>query len=141
MHLAGLFALVGSLAFCAASAGPLGATLSPRVAAADPIARLVDRLSASHGLWQNGLFPSLGLTASASNEEILSRIFELYVCAEGRVFEHGIVEVRQIRIPGELPDLYTALLVETNLGRKIVILKFNGPVVDWWSRVYDPDAA
>jgi hypothetical protein len=145
VHLAVLIAIAGSLATCSLTTPAVGASpplsaSSPRVAADDPIARLLDRLSTSHGLWRNGLFPSIELPRTATNEQVVSRVFELSSFDKGRVSDHRIVETRQIRIPGD-QDLYTALLVKTNLGRKIVLLRFNGPSVGWWSRVYDADAA
>lgn len=143
MPLAVVFAIIGSLAICPASANPLEAASSPSAvaAASDPIARLLDRLSGSRALWHNGLFPSLGLPGSAPNEQVLSRVLEHSAFDKGPVSEHLILESRQVRMPGDLEGIYTALLVDTNLGRKIVILKFHGPAVGWWSRIYDADAA
>jgi hypothetical protein len=80
------------------------------------------------------------LPEEASNVQLVSRILALSSFDAGRVSRHRIVETRQIRVPGELGDLCTAILVDTNLGRKIVILRFSGPAVGWWSRVYDADA-
>lgn len=85
MHLVLVLAIVGSFAICPASANPVEAATSPStvVAASDPIARLLDRLSSSRAFWQNGLFPSLGLPGSASNEQVLSRVLELSSFGKG----------------------------------------------------------
>ncbi len=128
--------LLAILVASVAIANPPGAASSPGVAA-DPIAELVARLSATHGLWHNGMFLPVQLPADASNERVLSRLFELSAFDAGRVSSHHLLEARQIEIPGEVQGRYTALLVQTNLGRKIVILKFIGPEVGWWSRIYD----
>jgi len=50
---------------------------------------------------------------------------------------YQILQVRQVRIPGSLPDLYAAVLVQTNAGEKIVLLKYAGGALGWWSRIYD----
>ena len=128
--------ILSSVAVSAAIANPPVAASSAGMAA-DPIAQLVGRLSATHGLWHNGLFPSIDLPAHAPVEQVLSRVFQLSAFNTGRVSEHHVLQARQIEIPGEVQGRYTALLVQTNLGRKIVILKFSGLEVGWWSRVYD----
>jgi hypothetical protein len=112
---------------------------APRVVASDPVERLVARLSSSHGLWQNGLFPKLDLPATASTKQVVSRVFPMTGFDKGHVAEHRILETRQVRIPGSLPDSYTAVLVDTDFGRKILLLKHEGPAVGWWSRVYDAE--
>ena len=141
MHAATLVALVGSLTVVAAIATTPQPASSPRVVAADPITQLVERLSASHGLWRNGLFPSLGLAENASNEQIVARVFEVSTFDQGRVTEHRILQTRHVQIPTGQQELYIAILVETNIGRKIVLVKFDGPAAGWWSRVYAADVA
>jgi hypothetical protein len=141
MHLAILVALIGSLTIDAALAVTPRPASSPRAVVADPITQLVERLSASHGLWRNGLFPSLGLTENASSEQIVARVLELSTFDKGRVTKHRIMQTRRVQIPGEQQELYTAILVETNIGRKVVLLKFSGPAAGWWSRVYAADVA
>lgn len=34
-------------------------------------------------------------------------------------------------------ETYTAVLTETDLGKKIVLLKYERPGLGWWNRVYD----
>ena len=100
---------------------------------ADPIDQLVSRLSTppqSH-LWQNGLFPIIKLPATASTDEVLAKVLERQVAS------HKILKIRQVHIPGSLPDLYTAVFVQTSAGEKIVLLKYEGEAVGWWSRIYD----
>jgi hypothetical protein len=46
------------------------------------------------------------------------------------------LETRQVRIPGSLPDVYTAVIVDTDLGKKIVLMKYEGAALGWWSRVF-----
>jgi len=102
----------------------------------DPIENLVARLSSNH-FWENGEYPNLGLPATASTEQVVSRVFQMIGFDRGHVTSHKILKVREVHIPGSLPDIYTAVLVETNFGKKIVILKYVRESVGWWSRVYD----
>ena len=143
MHRATLAALIGLLPIDVALAAPQPPP-SPGVVVADPITQLVERLSASHGLWRNGLFPSLGLIEHASDEQIVARVLQLSTFDEGRVTQHRILQTRRVQIRAghqEPQEIYTAILVGTSIGRKIVLLKFNGPASGWWSRVYAADVA
>jgi hypothetical protein len=106
----------------------------------DPISRLVDRLSRSNGLWINGASPVLDLPDAASTEQLLQRVFERTGFDAGRVTAHTLLTVRDVRIPvGSVSETYTAALVDTNLGRKIVLLQHATPTGGWWSRAYDAD--
>jgi hypothetical protein len=124
-------------------------------AKSDPITTLVERLSASP-FWQNGMAPILELPATASTDEVITRMFEKISFAEGRVTQYGILETRLVQIPDSLPYpspyyptvaavksskrlpyTYMAALVRTDYGDKIVLLKYGGPRIGWWSRVYD----
>jgi hypothetical protein len=117
-----------------------GVTASAAATGADPIGPLVERLSASHGLWQNGMFADLGLPGTASKPQVVARVFEMTGFDAGHVKAFRITETRQVRIAGSLPDVYTAVLVDTEMGRKIVLLQYGtGANPKWWSRVYDAD--
>ncbi len=59
--------------------------LSGCASTSDPVDRLVTRLSASHGLWLNGVSPILELPATASTEQVVSRVFQM------TDFDHGHV--------------------------------------------------
>jgi hypothetical protein len=103
----------------------------------DPIDRLASDFSSSHGLWENGAFPMLGLPATASTEEVVAKTFKMTGFDKGHVTSYKILKIREIHIQGSLPDLYTAVLVQTDFGEKIVLFKYVGSSVGWWSRVYD----
>jgi type IV pilus biogenesis protein CpaD/CtpE len=102
----------------------------------DPIDRLVADYSASHGMWVNGTYPILDMPQTASPEQVIKKRFEMGL-PRGQVANYKILKIRQIHIPtGQIgSDLYTAALVQTDSGEKIVLLKYDGR--DWWSRVED----
>jgi hypothetical protein len=122
----------------------VGAALLPGSSAAaeeatakgDPIARLVERLSASH-VWRNGMYPELGLPATASTDKVIARVFELTSFEEGRAKQYRILETRLVQISEFRPGTYIAALVRTEFGDKIVLLKYERQPMRWWSRVYD----
>jgi hypothetical protein len=109
---------------------------APPAVASDPIDRLVANLSATRGMWNTGIFSNLGLPQTASPEDVIQRIFSMGLLQPVR---YKIVQIRQVHIPiAEIaPDLYTAALMRTDSGEKIVLFKYAGPAVGWWSRVYD----
>jgi hypothetical protein len=105
----------------------------------DPIISLVKRLSADRsGEWVNGLYPRLDLPATASVYEVLDRMFQRAPFDEGYVKEYRIVEMRRVVIAGLRSEPYTAAIVDTNFGRKIVL--FRRERLDWWTRIYEPFA-
>jgi hypothetical protein len=108
-------------------------------AATASIDRLVARLSSSDGLWKNGLFPRLDVPATASTEHLVTAAFQKTSVDGRRVATFRIVEHRQVRIPGTPPDGYTAVLAETDLGTRIVLLQHLSKQLGWWSRVYDAE--
>lgn len=102
----------------------------------DPITRLVEKLAASH-VWRNGMYPELMLPATASTDEVIARVFEVTSFGQGRAKQYRILETRLVQISESLPYTYIAALVRTELGDKIVLLKYEDPPTGWWSRVYD----
>jgi hypothetical protein len=102
----------------------------------DPIQELVDRLSADRrGGWVNGPYPRLDLPSSATVEEVLDRLFQLVTFVEGPVTRFRILELRGVVIGSVRPERYNAAIVDTNLGRKLVL--FRRGRLDWWIRVYE----
>lgn len=102
----------------------------------DPLDRIAHELSASHGTWSEGVFPNLHLAATATTDQVISRVFQRTSFDFGSVTEHRILEVRRLRGPGGRADNYIAALVDTDFGVKIVLVKYAGPGVGWWSHVY-----
>jgi hypothetical protein len=112
--------------------------LSGCVTTQDPIDWLVSNLSATHGTWVNGVSIGISLPKTASTSEVIARVFEMPTFGAEKVTSYKILKIRQVRIPGSPPsDLYTAVLVQTNLGEKIVLLQYTGHILGWFQRVYD----
>lgn len=105
----------------------------------DPIDRLVADYSASHELFAKGLFPDLNLPKTASPKQVIPRALEMHGFTKEQVAGAKILKIRQVHIQGIYPDLYTAALVWTSVGEKIVLFQYQEPAFGWWSRVEDAD--
>ena len=145
MRLSFLLLIAGLLAGCATTSKPPATTSAqrvvvpdaPQVVASNPIDQLVADLSASRGWepWWAGISSGLGLPETASPEDVIHRIFEMGM-PTGQVRNYKILEIRQVHIPnGDGSGLYTAALVQTDSGKKIVLMQYDGR--DWWTRTYD----
>jgi hypothetical protein len=84
-------------------------------------------------MWQNGRFPIIDLPETAPPEQVIKRIFELTGFNNGHVKNFEILEIRHVDIGGAP---YSAALVQTDLGEKIVLFTAGGGMR--WSRVCDP---
>lgn len=98
----------------------------------DPIAALVAQLE-KRPLWSNGAFPRIELPASAPIEEVVAAVFERVSFDPGPVKRHTLREQRRVRV-GDDPRGLIAVLVDTNLGTKIVLLRHDRT---WWSQIHD----
>jgi hypothetical protein len=140
MRFALLLAIVAVLCSCSTKqAAHSTATANPAAVQTDAIGTLVSRLSSSHGMWRNGISSPLGLPASAPTEQVVARAFRMNGFDKGHVKTYHILEIRQVAISETLPnpDVYKAVLVDADLGKKIVILKYES--WGWWSRAYDAE--
>ena len=114
-----------------------GLLLAGCASASDPIDRLVADLSSTHGMWQNGITRMVKLPKTAATEQVVEQFFKDALFENGKITSCKILKIRQIHIPDPGGnDLYTAVLCETALGEKIVLLKWGSGNV-WWSRAYD----
>ncbi|NHZ36583.1 hypothetical protein [Massilia rubra] len=109
---------------------------APPGPAADKIATLVSAL-AKNPLWMNGLTPHVKLGGDATPPEVLDRYFQMAGFDAGAVGNYTIVAMRAVVIApdDESSPRMTAVLVESDLGPKIVLMRFerNG----WWTRAFD----
>lgn len=105
-------------------------------ATADPVEAVAETLRPSRGMWANGMSPLIELPESTALDRVLDKVFKGTSFDGGRVSYYKILETRTVQIE----EPYTAVLVKTNLGRKVVLLKYTkagGGFRDlWWSRVF-----
>jgi len=140
--------MLRSILYYLAAASMMGCATAP-----DPIDNLVTQLSASED-WFNGIYPEVSLPKTASIKQVLIKVFPMAGVDSGHLTKYEILEsvtsykilkIRQVYIqpaPGNVPpESYIAVLVQTNLGEKIVLLKYGGDIPDWWSRVYDANTS
>ena len=114
---------------CAAAPESHTRASTSQVLTTDPIDQLVTKLSSEH-LWQNGASPILDLPETASTEQVVKKVFEMTGFDRGHVKSYTILKVREVQIQG---GLFSAALVQTDIGEKIVLFTKGGG----WSRVYD----
>jgi hypothetical protein len=140
-----LLSVLAALCGCTFKEEPPVRTLQaqPRPAAVrpakprDPIDALVAQLAPTGGIWRNGLSPILDLPATAPIEEVVAEFFQKVSYAEGETGSPTVKEIRRVQIDHSAgDDEYIAVLVDTKLGRKILLLQYS-PAGGWWSRVYD----
>ncbi len=96
----------------------------------NPIDALAARLSADR-FFGTEAFEPIPLSASTRPQVIVERAVEQH---HARGFLHQELEVREgLRIKGQV---YTAVLIATNLGQEIVLVRFDESSRGWWSGVY-----
>lgn len=106
----------------------------------DPIGALVEKLSADRdGNWQSAPHPRLDIPGITTVEDMLNRLFQQTTFDDGPVTQYSILELRGVVVAGHKPESYRAALVDTNLGRKVVLFRLEGQ--DWWTRIFDAEPA
>ena len=115
------------------SGGLFGCVTKP-----DAIDLFVANLSADNGVWQNGFDTDLA-TKATTPKEVVSETFRIAEFERGRVTNYQILKMRKVHIDYS-PDTYTAVLVDTNLGRMIVLMQYikgkDSTSGHWWRRIY-----
>ena len=102
-----------------------------------PIHTVVSRLADDH-FWRNGTFPVINLPNTATPDAVLAHLFKMITFGESSITSFKIRETTNVTIRGSLPDTYTAVFVDTDLGHKIVLLQYIKPD-RWWTKVYDAE--
>jgi hypothetical protein len=102
----------------------------------DAIDSFVAALSADGWMWENGI-DATRATQATTPEEVISETLRMAKFEAGLITSYQILKKREVHIP----DTYTAALVDTNLGRMIVLMRYtkgNDSVPGhWWRRIYD----
>jgi hypothetical protein len=105
----------------------------------DPISALARNLNASNGLWVNGLSPDISLPPDATPEHVVAQAVSKSGFDQGHIKTYRIREVRQIQLNAGRMETYSAALVESDLGTKILLFRYE-QTNRWWTRFYDvPD--
>ena len=100
----------------------------------DPISDLAKRLNSQNGMWINGLYPEILLPPTASTTEVINEAVKISGFDEGHIKEYHIVTTRKLLLnDGNLHE-YTAILLDSDRGRKILLMRHNGH--SWWTRFY-----
>lgn len=99
----------------------------------------IDWLTAEFGTsgWPN--FPTqwVDLPETASAEEVVSNVAQVRWIDQA-LKNYKILDVRQVHPFPPHPTTYTAVLVQTDIGQKIVLFRYErGQLAGWWYRVYD----
>ena len=105
-------------------------------AASDPIATLVDELSANP-MWENGMSPLIDLPKTATPEEVVAAYFANTTDQKGKITNFDIQEKKTVKIPGSLPDTYTAVWCGTDFGGRILLMKYRSPESGWWTKSFE----
>jgi hypothetical protein len=108
---------------------------SAAIAADSVIDQLAARLE-KDPMWENGLFPKVDLSATATPIEVIRERFRIVTAESKRFTEFRIEEARTVRIHSAN---YTALRMRTQVGEKIALLKYCGAKVGWWTRIFDEE--
>jgi hypothetical protein len=116
------------------------ATTQPSSRNNEAVDRLVDKLNASHGGWGNGRRDSVQLPEDATANEVIGASLQIADPPFSEVKTHRVLSVCNIEklvAPGRGP--WSAALLETNLGPKILIWGFQGDKSGWWVRLHDAE--
>ena len=98
--------------------------------ASDPIDNLLKTLD-PYGLWTNGAFQPIVLPVSASPRQVVAEYL-----SRDHFEPYSVVEIREINVSSYK---YFAALINSNMGRKIILFKYLGSSTGtgWWARMYD----
>jgi len=104
---------------------------SPQITTGDQIENVIINLPDG---WKDDVTGPIILPKTASTEDVLPKVFEQWLFPDSqmtnysRITNFKVLETRQVSIPrfhftGAPVYSYTAVLVQTNLGEKIVLLR------------------
>lgn len=110
--------------------------LTPLFAASDPIATLVDELSTDQ-MWENGEYPAIHLPQTATPAKVVAAYFAKTTDRRGKITDFEIAKKRVVKIPGSLPDTYTAVWCGTEYGGRIILMKYKSKEIGWWTKSYE----
>ena len=86
-------------------------------------------------MWINGV-DAFQMTQAVTQDEVVSETLRMAKFEAGLITSYRILNMRKVHIAPDFPDTYTAALVDTNLGRMIVLMQYTTSG-HWWRRIYD----
>jgi hypothetical protein len=87
-------------------------------------------------MWVNGAYPIISLPEDAKPEAVLAQAFKMTGFDKGHIKTYRIREVRGVELTASGMKNCFAVLVESDLGKKILLLRYQGKQ-RWWTRFYD----
>ena len=104
----------------------------------DPISVLTNRLNDEvGGLWINGTYPIIHLPATATTTDVLNEAIKKTGFDEGHIKKYKILTTRTVSLRAGNTNEYCALLIDSDLGRKILLMRYEGEITGWWTRFYN----
>ncbi len=85
-------------------------------------------------MWMNGISPFINLPETAQPDAVIAE------CLKHTVKTYKIIQMREVKIHIQIRgarEEFHAALVDSDLGKKIVLFQYQGSTVGWWTRVYD----
>jgi hypothetical protein len=105
------------------------------IAASDPIAKLVEELS-KNPMWENGKYPSVHLPRTAKPAEVVAAYFAMTRDPK-EIKNFEIKKTRSVEIPDGSLNKYTAVWCQTEVGDRIILMKFISLEYGWFTRSTD----
>jgi hypothetical protein len=99
----------------------------------DPIDRVV-RQESSNPYFPSGPFYGINLPDTAPIEEVVTQAFEHALPLRIHPGKIDLLAKREVKIHEET---YTAMLVQTSSGQRVILLRYLPRVTNWWSMIYD----
>lgn len=103
----------------------------------DPIAELALELRVSSGSWVNGLSPIITLPPTATVEQVAAEYFKKTGFDAGRVQRFDVLRTSNVALQVHSTNTMCAALVDTDLGRKILLMEPTSPAPSWWTKCFD----
>lgn len=104
----------------------------------DPIGVLTKRLNDDiGGLWINGMYPIIHLPSNASTKDVLDEAIKKTGFDEGHIKRYNILNTRTVNLRAGTTHEYSAILIDSDLGRKVILMRYEGETTGWWTRFYD----
>jgi len=104
----------------------------------DPIDQIANKLNSDiHGLWVNGGYPTIKLPADEKPENVIEQAIKTVGFDKGHIKTYKIIEVRKIKLNASGMENCSAALIESDLGKKVLLFKYKESSSQWWTRFFE----